>query len=343
MSGTFGLTLCVFVLMRQRLFTLLACFVCLGAAPQLCGGTFELSAAVDRTEVELGEPLHYSITLQVNGRLDFPVQMETPSFPGFQASEPSRSDSSSWINGAVTEVHSFTWELVPIKAGTVVLAPVKANAKDAVNGDVTKYTDAISIQVKKPKNAYMGLSPPPEATPLPTYALQSQLPSQPVADDSGLHDIKADRGLPWTRLGAVAAAFAAVLAFLAWWARRPTAEAPALPVVRDPRSLAFKQLDAALKRLAAGDEKGFTVGAAQALRGYLRQRLDLRSEATLAEAVRACTRRLPDASDRERADELHQRLELLLYGDASFKSDDAGLLDEGSRALINTLERLAGR
>ena len=174
-------------------------------------------------------------------------------------------------------------------------------------------------------------------------ALRSQQPSEPTADDSGLHDIKADRGLPWAQLGLVFGAFAAVLSLLVWWARRPAQEEAPLPQVRDPRALAFKQLDAALKRLAAGDEKGFTLGAAQALRGYLRQRLDLRQEATLAEAMRACLRRLPDAPERERAEGLRLRMELLLYGDAAFKPEDAGTLDQGSRALIDSLERLAGR
>src|SRR4051812_49329438 len=119
--------------MRQPLF-LLICLVCLGLAPQARAASFELSASVDRTEVELGEPLHFTLNLQVNGRMDFPVQIDTPKFEGFQAGQPMRSDASSWTNGAVTEQHSFTWELVPIKAGTLTIGAIRANAKDAING-----------------------------------------------------------------------------------------------------------------------------------------------------------------------------------------------------------------
>jgi hypothetical protein len=297
---------------------------------------------VDRVEVELGEALRYTLVLQVNGRLDFPVQIETPKFEGFQAQGPGRTNSSTWINGAVTEQNIFSWDLIPIKVGTLQLPPIKANGKDAATGEVVKQTKGFSITVKRPKNAYNGLAPQaPQA--LPTYPLQSQAQPSPALDDTGLRDIKADRGLPWLQLAGVFGAFGAVLALLAWVARRPGREEPVLPTVKDPRALAFKQLDAALQRLAAGDEKGFALGAGQALRGYLRQRLDLRYEATLGEAVRAAARRLPDAADKEAARELLLRLELLLYGDAAFKAADQGLLDQGSRDLINTMERLAGR
>lgn len=320
----------------------------LALAPLLRAASFEVSAAVDRTEVELGEPFRYTLTLQVSGRMDFPVSVETPKFDGFQASQPMRSDASSWINGAVTEQHSFSWELTPIKAGSVTLPPVKANAKDALNGEVNKSTAAITITVKRPKNAYNASAVQPNMTPLPTYALQPNQPGQPEqqpqgTDDQGLRDIKADRGLPWLRLGAVFGAFAAALALLVWWAKRPVEEEQTFVPVRDPRSTAFKLLDAALERLRAGDEKGFSVGVGQALRGYLRQRLDLRHEATLAEAIFATRRRLPDQADKDEALELVLRLQLLLYGDAKLVEGDKALLDQGSRRLIETMERLAGR
>ena len=332
--------------MLQRLFVFLN-LAGLTLATTLGAATFEVGAAVDRNEVELGESLHYSLSLQVNGRMDFPVQIDPPKFEGFQASQPMRSDSSSWVNGAVTEVHSFSWELIPIKAGTLTIPAVKANAKDALNGEVNKVTAAISIKVKRPKNAYSAASvPTPGAAPLPTYALQPQSqepPANPAPDESGLRDIKADRGLPWARLGMVFGVFAAFLALLVWWARRPDKPAPDFGPVRDPRSAAFALLDAALKRLAAGDEKGFTIDVGHALRGYLRQRLDLRQETTLAEAMRKCRQRLPDSVDREKAEDLLLSLELLLYGDAKFSPADKTLLDQGSRTLINTMERLAGR
>jgi hypothetical protein len=323
--------------MLQKLFPIFACLAF--GASTLMAATFDVTASVDRTELELGESLRYTLSLQVNGRMDFPVQIDQPRFDGFQAQGPGRQDGSSWVNGTVTEQHVFIWDLVPIKAGTLEIPAIKANAKDAANGEVIKSTPAFSIKVRRPKNAYNGLAP--VATPLPTYGLQSQ--PTPGMDDTGLRGIKGDRGLPWGPVGAVLGAFAAVLAFLAWWARRSGEEEPALPVVKDPRALAFKQLDAALQRLAAGDPPGFVLGVGHALRGYLRQRMDLRTEVTLAEAVRACVRRLPDDKDKEGARELLERLELLLYGDVPFKADDKALLDQASRNLINTMERLAGR
>lgn len=327
--------------MLQRLFFILATLSLAVSAP-LRAASFEVNASVDKTEVELGEPLRYTLTMQVNGRLDFPVQIDQPKFEGFQVQGPGRADSSSWINGAVTETHQFVWDLTPIKSGTLGLPPIKANAKDALTGEVVKSTQSFTIKVKRPKNAYNGLNQPQA---LPTYGIQNQAQEEPpqTPDDSGLRDIKVDRGLPWLALAGIFGAFGAVMALLVWWARRPTEEEPALPTVRDPRALAFKQLDAALQLLAKKDEKGFVLGAGQALRGYLRQRLDLRREVTLAEAMRECARKLPDAPDRDLNRELLLRLEVLLYGDAAFKAEDKDAIDGGCRQLINTMERLAGR
>ena len=328
------------MLMRQRLFFLL----CLGFLPAaLSAASFDITASVDRTEVELGEPFHYTLSLQVMGRMDFPLQVDQPKFDGFQASGPMRSDSSTWNNGAITEQHSFTWELVPIKAGTVVLPPIKADAKDAVNGEVVKAGPAITIQVKRPKNAYSAASGVVNPQAFPTYALPTQQDTPPPDADDGLRDIKADRALPWLRLAGVLGAFAGVLALLVLWARRPSQEENPLPQVRDPRSLALRQLDEALARLAAGDEKGFVLGVGKAVRGYLGQRLELRREATLSEAFKILLRQIPDKADQESAEALRLRLEVLLYADAPFKTEDKSMLDSQSRHLIDTLERLTKR
>ena len=326
--------------MLQRLFLIAALWVPFSS--QLQAASFEISATVDRNEVELGEPLRYTLTLQVNGRLDFPVQIDPPKFEGFQAQGPGRSDSSSWINGAVTEQHSFAWDLVPIKVGTVLIPPIKANAKDATSGEVIKSTPAFSIKVKRPKNAYNGLAPQAPA-PLPTYDLKPQAQAEQGDADDGLDDVKPDRGLPLASVALVFGVFGAVLGLLAWWARRPGKAEDDLPLVKDPRAIAFKQLDAALALLRKGDQQGYVLGVGQALRGYLRQRLLLRTEVTLAEAMKACARKLPDAADVEADRALLLRLELLLYGDAPFKTEDEQGLDRESRKLIDIMERLAGR
>lgn len=327
--------------MLQRLFFIAACLG-LSAAATLPAATFEVTASVDRQEVELGEPLHLSLTWQENGRFDFPVQPEPFQADGFNAAQVGNNSSFNWVNGAQSVTHSVVLELTPFKAGDLLIPSLKFTAKDAQSGETVKMTPAFHIHVRRPKNAYNGLAPQPTA--LPTYGIQNQAQETPPApDDSGLRDIKADRGLPWGPLALIFGAFGAVMALLVWWARRPTEEEPALPTVRDPRALAFKQLDAALQVLAKGDEKGFVLGAGQALRGYLRQRLDLRREATLAEAMRECARKLPDAPDREASRELLLRLEVLLYGDAAFKAEDKAGIDGASRQLIDTMERLAGR
>jgi hypothetical protein len=317
--------------MLQKLF-LIVVLLGLGAIPAKAA-TFEMGAAVDRLELELGETMHYRLSIQQSGSFDFPIQYELPKFEGFQVRGPGHQGFTSMINGSFVKQDIETWELVPIKAGTLEIPPLRANAKDAANGEQVKTTAAFSIKVKRPKDAYKLAEP----TPLPTYALNAQ--PTPVPDEEDLNAIKPDRGLPWLQIGAVLGGFGACLALLAWFALRPPKPVP----VASGRALAFKQLDAALQLLAKGDQHGFTVAVGQALRGYLRLRFDLRHEATLAEAMAHCRRRLPDAAERDKAEALRLRLELLLYADTKFQASDKDFLDLGSRALINTIERLAGR
>jgi hypothetical protein len=322
--------------MLQKLF-LIAALLGLAATPAKAA-TFEVSAAVDRIELELGEPMRYNLSLQVSGSFDFPVQFDPdpPKFEGFQVRGPGHQGGMAWINGVITKQDIYTWELVPIKVGTLVIPSIKASGKDAANGEQVKTTAAFTIKVKRPKDAYK-LPPLVAPTPLPTYALNAQ-PTL-VPDEEDLNAIKPDRGPPWLPIGGLLAGFGAVLALLAWLARRAPKPVP----VANGRAIAFRELDAALQRLAQGDQRGFTIGVSQALRGYLRLRFDLRHEVTLVEAVAQCLRRLPDAADREKAANLRLRLELLLYGDAKFETADKDFLNLGSRALIDTIERLAGR
>jgi hypothetical protein len=297
----------------------------------LPAATFTLNAGVDRTEVELGEPLRYTLTVQVDGRLDFPVQLETPTFEGFQAGGPQQSDSTSWVNGAVSETHSWTWELVPVKAGTLTLKPVHANAKSALTGEIKKETPSIKVQVRRPKNAYNpnALAPPPEAQPTPVVNLPG---------DDSLRDIKPDLGLPWGKLAAVIGGFTAVLGLLVWLAlRRRPDEMPVEAAPADPAAHALARLDQLKQQWRPGEEAAYARDAYTILRDYFRHRLALRHEATLSEALRAARGRARSL-DSDYGQDLRERLELLLFGDARFVEADRETLVEGARESINALE-----
>jgi hypothetical protein len=307
---------------------LLTCFLAFVPAWSLAG-TFDLQASVDRNDVELGDTIQFTLQVTVHGDLAFPPTIPTPTFDGFDAQGPSRSYSSSWINGAVTITNIFTWQLEAQKSGRLVLGPFRATAKDALNGDIARAAPPIVITVHQPK----GLNYP-----------SANAPQQQAEPDGTLRDIKPDRGLPWVL---VACAFCGLLALLTLLALLAHPKAPPEPVEllpADPALAAIQRLDKALQAfLADSDERAYAVAVGEVLRQYLRQRLELRpglelrQGLTLGEAVAALRRQVPHLQP-QRVVALRRRLELLLYGAAAMRPEDREQLDLEARDLIRGLE-----
>lgn len=310
-----------------------------GMAPWICAlflaflpawasaGTFQLSASVDRTELELGDSLQFTLSLTVDGSLTFQPNVVTPTFDGFDAQGPSQSYSSSWINGASTLVYTWTWELEAKKAGRLVLGPYHASAKDALNGDIQRSTDPIVVTVHRPK----GLN-----YPLPSQAAGSQSGQEP--DAGSLRGIKPDRGIPWALM---AEAFGGLLLLLVVFALIGQHNPPQVveePLPADPAQAAIARLDRAQKDYLSGaDGRLYAIKVGEALRLYLRQRLDLRAGLTLGEAIRTLRLQAPHVQP-QRVGALRQRLELLLYGGSEFRPEDREQLDLDARGLIRGLE-----
>jgi len=287
-------------------------------------GNFDLNAAVDRNELELGETLQFTLSLTVHGNLTFQPAVAQPSFDGFDAQGPYPSYSSIYINGVPTITSTWVWQLEAKKSGRLVLGPFHATAKDALNGNIDRATQPIVITVRRPQ----GLN-------YPTAAPDAQAPA-PV--DGSLRDIKPDRELPWVPLAEAFGALVGLLGLLAFvaWSNPPKVVEEPMPA--DPAQAAVLRLDRALQALAvSADGRAYAVAVGEALRQYLRQRLGLRPGLTLGEAVRALRQEAPQVRPRE-VPALRQRLEMLLYGGSAFTEEDRGFVDLGARELIRGLE-----
>jgi len=288
-------------------------------------GTFQLNASADHTELELGDTVQFTLSLTVDGSIMFSPTVSTPTFDGFDAQGPSQSYSSSWINGASTVVYSWTWELEANKPGRFVLGPYKASGKDALNGDIERATDPIVITVRRPQGI--------------NYPMPSQASPQDLGPDAGsLHGIKPDRGTPWTLMAAVFGGLLALLIVLAFVAQHNPPKVVEEPLPSDPAQAAIARLDRAMRDYLAGsDGRIYATSVGEALRLYLRQRLDMRPGLTLGEAIRTLRLQAPHLQP-QRINALRQRLELLLYGGSEFRPEDREQIDLDARGLIKGLE-----
>jgi hypothetical protein len=309
-----------------------------GMAPWICAfflaflpawasaGTFQLNAGADRTDVELGDTLQFTLTLTVDGSIMFQPTVSTPTFDGFDAQGPSQNYSSTWINGASTVVFSWTWELEADKPGRFVLGPYTASGKDPLNGDIERATAPIVIIVRRPKGINY---------PMPSQAAS---PQDQGPDAGSLHGIKPDRGTPWTLMAAVFGGLLLLLLVLAFVGQHNPPKVVEEPLPSDPAQAAIARLDRAMRdHLAGSDGRVYAVNVGEALRLYLRQRLDMRPGLTLGEAILALRLRAPHLQP-QRINALRQRLELLLYGGSEFRPEDREQIDLDARGLIKGLE-----
>jgi BatD DUF11 like domain len=289
-------------------------------------GTFQLDASADHTELELGDTLQFTLSLTVDGSIMFQPTVSTPTFDGFDAQGPSQSYSSTWINGASTVVYTWTWELEADKPGRFVLGPYKASGKDPLNGDIERSTTPIVITVRRPQGINY---------PMPS---QGASPQDQGPDAGSLHDIKPDRGIPWMLMAGVFGGLLLLLLVLALVAQHNPPKVAEEPLPSDPAQAAIARLDRAVRDYLAGsDGRAYATNVGEALRLYLRQRLDMRPGLTLGEAIRTLRLQAPQLQP-QRIQALRQRLELLLYGGSEFRPEDREQLDLDARGLIRGLE-----
>lgn len=302
--------------------------LCLGLSALAPAGTFEVFASVDRDRLELGESLQFRLGVKVEGQLDFPPQLQQPSFEGFEARGPQHSQNVTWVNGAMSMEQALTWELVAVKSGTLTLGPYVISAKTAAAGEIRKQTAAIKVLVTKPKGLNF-----PGAQPQPTLDI-GRVPGA-MPEEGELRDIKGDRPFPWhwALLGALAG-IGALFAFLTWWRRRPKGPPP-LPVIRNPGQWALEQLERARQALQPGGEAAFVVQAAALLRDYLRQRLLRGPDCTLGEGLRLASRQAASLADASPG----ARLSALIFGGGKVEPADADWAYEAVRAYIVLAER----
>lgn len=315
-------------------YLLLSLFLCLSQLAR--AGTFEVVASVDHDHLELGESLQLSLTLKVQGQLDFPPQLEQPKFDGFDAQGPQQRQNVTWVNGAVSIQQGLVWELTAMKAGTLTLGPYVIHAKSAKNGDVTKATQPITIHVSRPKGLNF-----PGAQPQPTVDL-SRVPGTAPNPDDGLRDIKPDRPFPWAwvALGALLG-LGAMGGFLTWWRRRPKAPPP-MVVKRDPAQWALEQIEKA-RQAAAGDLDDATLNkVAELLRQYLRQRFRLADEVTLTEALRVALRTVPWQGLEPLLAERDRLYRLLYGGEGTEATPPAEFFEAARRWVLLTETALSG-
>ncbi|MES2201462.1 MAG: BatD family protein [candidate division FCPU426 bacterium] len=287
-------------------------------------GSFELSAAVSKDHVELGETFTLSLTVNEDGNFAFSPQLELPRFDGFQVqSGPQQRQQVTWVNGVGKAKVMVEWELAPLRAGRLNLGPFRALAKDATSGDVVKTAPALTITVSRG----VGQALPPTPTP----------EGEEDLDAEGLRDIKPDLGPPWARILLLAAVLLLLLGLGLWFWLRPRKSRP-VEIVRDPAQLALLDLERARTLLDQGDEPGYYRELARVIRFYLRHRSRKpEKELTLLEAE-ALMRAVLSAQGYAALAPTIERLQLLLFAKVKPEALDAERLPQGLRQGILLME-----
>ncbi len=118
-------------------------FATYGIAATVWAGDLNFSAQVDKTTVNIGEPVNFVVTLK--GDLSG-VQLPAFAFPeGFVIAARSQSTSFSIRAGAAERATSLSFVLVPQQAGTFQLGPFQLEHEKN-----TLQTEPIEMTVKKP-------------------------------------------------------------------------------------------------------------------------------------------------------------------------------------------------
>jgi hypothetical protein len=293
-----------------------------------------LHAQASKDKVQLGESLVYQLTLNLQGQTQFSPQLALPKeFPGFQIVQgPQQQQSMNWVNGTVSQSWTFSWEIAPIRAGTLKLAPVKVTLKNP-SGDEVKESEALSIEVPRGKaNPFLAG---------PTPAMATPQPPQPM----DLRPLKADLGLPWLILGLLALAVAGSAALILWLIFRPGKPRPAVPAVRNPGQLALFDLENARSLMKDGDLSAYFLEIARILRSYYRSRLSFpRPETTLLEIRALALAKLKGrpAEDRQAVEESLDSLNWVLFARHEPSLQEAEDLAIQARQAVLAFENLSG-
>lgn len=317
-------------LIRGWLFLFCLLFLPLAALP----AEISLHAKTSTDHAKLGESLVYSLTLNLTGQTQFSPQIKLPdSFPGFQVRQgPQQQQSMSWVNGNQSQSWTFSWELAPVKSGTLQILPVKVVLKDPV-GELVRSSETLKIQVARGKSFLI----PPTPT---------AVPSQAPAPAMELRPLKADLGLPWMMLGLVALAVSLPMALLLWLLLRKPKPRVQEPVARHPGQAALLALEQCRPLLKSGEMEVCFKQISAVLRGYLKQQLDLaKPEPTLFEVEEAVSARLRAAKvkDAGRSEEALQDLSLILFARKEPSLKEAEDLLEQARQVVLTFESLPPR
>jgi len=101
---------------------------------------FQISAALDRTDIALNEQVMLSVTVAGAGN-----QLPQPQMPGltdFQVANAGRSQNFSWVNGQASASVTFNYVLTPLKTGSFTIPSIAAT----MNGQ-TAQTQPLTLNV----------------------------------------------------------------------------------------------------------------------------------------------------------------------------------------------------
>jgi len=101
---------------------------------------FQISAALDRTAIPLNEQVLLSVTVIGSGTSLPAPQM--PGLPDFQVSNAGRAQNFSWVNGQASASVTYNYILLPLKAGTFTIPPIRLEA-----GGQSAQSEPITLQV----------------------------------------------------------------------------------------------------------------------------------------------------------------------------------------------------
>ena len=236
----------------------------------------QVNATVDKTSLNLGDVLRYTITVkrQSQGGMTRSPDINPPTFEGFRVGGSYSSSRVNIVNNAAEVVTSYRFDLVAIKSGQVTIGPAKVKFyNSAAKKYETAQTQPIMINVGAGKRKLQRTPPTPTPEPEPDIReIKTKL-------EFRMSDI-----LPFIILGIIFIIIVAIAAFILL--KKQPEEKP-VEVEIDYRKEALKKIKKSGEFLKRGEVKDFYYNVYEAVRFFLSHRLnDSFDELTTMEIIK---------------------------------------------------------
>jgi len=293
-------------------------------------GSFQVKAAIDKTNLSTDEAATLSFTVSGSGNLKLigSPQVNFPAELGIY--EPAVTDTITGRNPAITGQKIFTYTISPQSPGEYTIPSIPFSYYDVESGQYkTLQSDPIKIQVTKGKN-YSDAISANQTLPGDIH----DIIASPLSQSNNRFWVNSFSYWIWYLLGAAA------LTGLLIWNRRKEHYAENQVLFRNKKAnkVAWKRLSAARKLLAQQQHKAFYEEVSKAVWLYLSDKLNIPLSSLNKENISIeLSALLVPASQINRVQQLILECEMALYSPAGGQQQRQQTLDEAA-AIITALE-----